>query len=284
MDAVMTAAEETAAAKALIDDKSVEVAYSKGEDKSVVLAAIKAIDETNNALIQALSEDNIEIADGKATVTFAEGVTAEVSVTEAPLLDMTGTVVIIGVTEFGATLTADISGLTNVGTPTYQWKRGGVEIPGATKSTYTLVKDDIGKTITVDVTADNISGKGTIASEATGSITKATATQPAAPEVQAVYNNSVNLQPNNSLEFSIDGENWQESNYFGNLDEGTSYTFYARVKETDTHLASPASAGITVTTKIQLGQVQKPKWGKDAITWDSVPNASHYGVWIFKDG
>jgi hypothetical protein len=71
------------AAAALINGKSAEVAVEKGEDKAAVLAAIKALDETENALIQALTEANIAIADGKATVTFAEGVTAEVTVTEA---------------------------------------------------------------------------------------------------------------------------------------------------------------------------------------------------------
>lgn len=37
-------------------------------------------------------------------------------------------------------------------TLTYQWKRSGVAIPGATKSTYRLVKADAGKKITVTVT------------------------------------------------------------------------------------------------------------------------------------
>lgn len=70
------------AAAALLEDKSVEVEFEKGEDKAAVLAAIKAL-EAENTLIQDLTEGDIEIADGKATVTFAEGVTAEVTVTVA---------------------------------------------------------------------------------------------------------------------------------------------------------------------------------------------------------
>ncbi len=34
---------------------------------------------------------------------------------------------------------------------TYQWKRAGVAITGATASSYTLVKSDLGKTLTVTV-------------------------------------------------------------------------------------------------------------------------------------
>ena len=71
------------AAAALIDGKSVKVAFEKGEDKAAVLVAIKALDTTSNELIAALTEDAIAIAAGKATVTFADGVTAEVTVTEA---------------------------------------------------------------------------------------------------------------------------------------------------------------------------------------------------------
>jgi len=363
---------------------------------------------------------------------------------------MTGTVAITGTKKFGSTLTADISGLTNAGTPTYQWNRDGVAIEGATTSTYVLVEADITKTITVTVTADGIVGTGSITSAATGVIAKAdgpaaptglagvaptallndgkitgttidmqyklasaddsayvdcsdietvvaaagdyvvrlaakpgfnagttaavtvpayvvpatlssiaittpatkvvykvgeilditgmvvtgtysdsstkvetvdlgavtgfnssavvasqtlnvtvggkTATydisviksdgpaSPAAPTVNYFGKDYVRLNTNNIYEYSKDGVNWQVGDYFGGLTEGTPYTFYARVKETDTHLASLASSGTTVTTKIQLAQVQKPEWGTDSISWIAVPNASHYVVYIYKEG
>lgn len=41
---------------------------------------------------------------------------------------------------------------------TYQWKRNGVNIGGATANTYTIVTADIGTTITVAVTASNAAG------------------------------------------------------------------------------------------------------------------------------
>ncbi|QIV65748.1 hypothetical protein Cp1R7AA1_202 [Mesorhizobium phage Cp1R7A-A1] len=56
---------------------------------------------------------------------------------------------------------------------TYQWKRGGVNIPGATNTTYTLVTADVGTTITLAVTATNSIGSTTATSAATGTIASA---------------------------------------------------------------------------------------------------------------
>ncbi|RUW56364.1 hypothetical protein [Mesorhizobium sp. M8A.F.Ca.ET.021.01.1.1] len=56
---------------------------------------------------------------------------------------------------------------------TYQWKRGGVNISGANGATYTLVTDDVGSTITLDVTATNSIGSTTATSAATGTIASA---------------------------------------------------------------------------------------------------------------
>src|SRR5690606_14874063 len=44
----------------------------------------------------------------------------------------------------------------------YQWKRGGVNIGGATGSTYTLGDDDVGETITVTISYTD--GNGTLES------------------------------------------------------------------------------------------------------------------------
>jgi hypothetical protein len=69
-------------AKALINSKTVEVASGKGEDKSAVLAAIKALDKTGNTLIADLTENDIEIEGNRATVDFGGGITAEVTIIE----------------------------------------------------------------------------------------------------------------------------------------------------------------------------------------------------------
>ena len=53
---------------------------------------------------------------------------------------------------------------------TYQWKRAGTVISGATAASYLLVNADVGTTITCTVTASNAGGSGTATSAATSSI------------------------------------------------------------------------------------------------------------------
>lgn len=67
----------------------------------------------------------------------------------------------------GETLTAEV-GVTGYPTPslTYQWKRDGVDISGATSSTYTAVEADDGTDLTVTVTATNSEGSDNATSAA----------------------------------------------------------------------------------------------------------------------
>ena len=55
------------------------------------------------------------------------------------------------------------------GTLSYQWKRDGNSISGATSANYTLVQADVGKVITVTVSTD-VTGVADITSDATGNI------------------------------------------------------------------------------------------------------------------
>jgi len=165
---------------------------------------------------------------------------------------LTGTVTISGSAMFGQTLTAVTSGLSSnpsvtLGTLSYQWKRGGTAIPGANGSTYTLTQDDIGQTITVTVTAANCDGERT--SSATGTVTKATQTAPAAPTMASKTAVSITLTSISGAEYQLGTTGvWQDSETFTGLTPNTGYTFYARLKETATHSASPASAASAVIT------------------------------------
>jgi hypothetical protein len=53
----------------------------------------------------------------------------------------------------------------------YQWKRGGVNISGATANTYTLVTADLGAMITATVTATNTAGSASATATAVGPVT-----------------------------------------------------------------------------------------------------------------
>ena len=72
---------------------------------------------------------------------------------------LTGTASITGTLKFNEELTATLTGGNNTGTLTYKWYRGSDEIIGATGSTYTLVENDIGKTITVKVSSSVQTGE-----------------------------------------------------------------------------------------------------------------------------
>ena len=62
---------------------------------------------------------------------------------------------ISGTPQYGEELTADISNVTNnTGTLSYQWKRNGGDIGGATNQTYTISADDVGQSLAVVVTSD----------------------------------------------------------------------------------------------------------------------------------
>jgi hypothetical protein len=68
-----------------------------------------------------------------------------------PIGALTGYVDIIGNPWPGETLTADTSGLFGAGAISYQWRRNGADISGATNATYTLAAADSGQDISVAV-------------------------------------------------------------------------------------------------------------------------------------
>jgi hypothetical protein len=72
----------------------------------------------------------------------------------------TGSVTISGTPEQNQVLTASntLGDLDGLGPITYQWKRAGTAISGATGSTYTLVQADVGKYITVTASYTDIQG------------------------------------------------------------------------------------------------------------------------------
>ena len=91
---------------------------------------------------------------------------------KASVAALGGSAGITGTAKYNEILTADTSAITgNTGTFLYQWKRNGTDIPGAKNSTYKIVTEDIGKTITVAISSSVESG--TIVSPATATVGKA---------------------------------------------------------------------------------------------------------------
>lgn len=109
--------------------------------------------------------NNYKLASNTATTTG--------SITKATI---GGTLNITGTATYGQTLTASYTP-TNSEAVSYQWKRGGSDISGATGNTYTLGTDDVGQTITVTVTpTDTTNYTGSVTSSATATVSTATPT------------------------------------------------------------------------------------------------------------
>jgi len=160
-----------------------------------------------------------------------------------------GSVTISGTEKYGQTLTADTTGLditpdgANKGTLSYQWQRGAANI-GTDSATYTLVADDIGKTITVIVTAANCTGP--VVSDPTGQIAKADSPNAPAFTMTYAYNSSTNnftvtISTVTNGEYSFDGNTYSGTNTT-TANTGDFVTGYARYKETNELNASPATS------------------------------------------
>lgn len=121
-------------------------------DATTVLSAATVLDATGVvSSVVAVSADT-----GLAT---AGGGTANVAVTGALPVIQTSPVVTPSSVSTGGTLTTTNGVWSNTPTNwTYQWRRAGVNISGATNSTYVVVAADVGQAVTCAVTAVNATG------------------------------------------------------------------------------------------------------------------------------
>ncbi|MDX0251150.1 histidine kinase [Sinorhizobium meliloti] len=108
--------------------------------------------------------------DDKMTATVTFKVTGSYVSTPAAAPANTVLPAISGVAQVGQVLTAYPGVWTAAPAFTYQWKKGGVNIAGATEPTYTPVVGDVGAAITVAVTGTNSAGAATATSAATPNV------------------------------------------------------------------------------------------------------------------
>ena len=96
--------------------------------------------------------------------------------TSSPLSPATGAPTINGTARVGETLTVSTSGIADAdgvanATFTYQWLAADIDISGATSSSYTVVKADAGKVITVTVSfTDDAGNEESVTSAATAAV------------------------------------------------------------------------------------------------------------------
>ena len=158
--------------------------------------------------------------------------------------DLVGAVTLSPTTpKIGENVTAIV---TPVGTYDYAWTLGGNPV-GTNSASFTIPDDaaGVGKVLSVTVTAAGKTGQ--MYGQTTAIAKKANATTPSAPTQASQTPTSITLAPVAGYEYSQGGALWQSSNVFQNLLTNTPYTFYQRIKATDTMAASAASAGATFT-------------------------------------
>ena len=137
----------------------------------------------NTITAQTMDDTTYELAannntNGVYSGTYAWGESLWATVAPEDYYLTTGNVTITGESTLSSTLTAsnnlaDGDGLSNI---SYQWRRDGVAITGATATTYTLVEADVDAVITVTVSYKEGQGKsGSVTSLGTDAITAAQA-------------------------------------------------------------------------------------------------------------
>ena len=184
----------------------------------------------------------------------SENVRVKATFKGAPL---TGTASITGTLKFKEELTATLTGDNNTGNLTYKWYRSGETTEIATNNTgkYTLVAEDIGKTITVKISSDVQTGE--ITGSTTGTINKADG--PAAPAFTLGFTlNSdgktftATIPTVTGGEYSFDGAIYSATNTKTDCTANNSYTGYVRIKETPTHKTGTETSSTQTAPKLTV--------------------------------
>lgn len=126
----------------------------------------------------------------------------------------------------------------------YTWEVDGEFV--SDESTYTVTKEDIGKSIKLTVSSESL--EGSLVAETNAVLKKINTQTPEKPELITVTTNSITLKSVTGYEYSMDGSTWSNSCEFTGFNPYTTYTFYQRIAETDDTYASEVSEALIVTT------------------------------------
>lgn len=201
---------------------------------------------------------------------------------------ITGTVSISGEAVYGKTLTASYEGLaTDAGEVTVSWYRGEDTTAIATGDTYTLTADDVGKVITVKVTAANCSGELT---DSTAEVAKAEHPNPPTNGKVDDENNTFTFNGTSGVtyEYSTDGgANWTDVTVDSGIGVGTVTVgnvivniggLQVRAKETDGYKASDVISNTSAYTATLEGSVSLSGTAKYGETLTATVTGAQQGA------
>lgn len=201
---------------------------------------------------------------------------------------ITGTVSISGEAVYGKTLTASYEGLaTDAGEVTVSWYRGEDTTAIATGDTYTLTADDVGKVITVKVTAENCSEELT---DSTAEVAKAEHPNPPTNGNVDDENNTFTFNGTSGVtyEYSTDGgANWTDVTVDSGTGVGTVTVgnvivniggLQVRAKETDGYKASDVISNTSAYTATLEGSVSLSGTAKYGETLTATVTGAQQGA------
>lgn len=201
---------------------------------------------------------------------------------------ITGTVSISGEAVYGKTLTASYEGLaTDAGEVTVSWYRGEDTTAIATGDTYTLTADDVGKVITVKVTAENCSGELT---DSTAEVAKAEHPNPPTNGNVDDENNTFTFNGTSGVtyEYSTDGgASWTDITVDSGTGVGTvtvgnvivnTGDLQVRAKETDGYKASDVISNTSAYTATLEGSVSLSGTAKYGETLTATVTGAQQGA------
>lgn len=201
---------------------------------------------------------------------------------------ITGTVSISGEAVYGKTLTASYEGLaTDAGEVTVSWYRGEDTTAIATGDTYTLTADDVGKVITVKVTAENCSGELT---DSTAEVAKAEHPNPPTNGNVDDENNTFTFNGTSGVtyEYSTDGgASWTDITVDSGTCVGTvtvgnvivnTGDLQVRAKETDGYKASDVISNTSAYTATLEGSVSLSGTAKYGETLTATVTGAQQGA------
>lgn len=195
---------------------------------------------------------------------------------------------ISGEAVYGKTLTASYEGLaTDAGEVTVSWYRGEDTTAIATGDTYTLTADDVGKVITVKVTAENCSGELT---DSTAEVAKAEHPNPPTNGNVDDENNTFTFNGTSGVtyEYSTDGgASWTDITVDSGTGVGTvtvgnvivnTGDLQVRAKETDGYKASDVISNTSAYTATLEGSVSLSGTAKYGETLTATVTGAQQGA------